>query len=73
MSTQQMRKRVAQLEEKRNPKYDGTITWEDFLEFRDLQRDPQRLQEMVSRPAGAKYRALLAALERSAAERTDRQ
>jgi hypothetical protein len=66
-------KRVEKVEEKRNPKHDGTFTWKDFLELRNLQRDPQQFQEMLSRPEGAKYRALMAALERHAAERTDRQ
>jgi hypothetical protein len=68
MSTRQMRRRLAKVQEKISPGGDGTCTWEEFNRLL-WQRDKQKYLAMVHEAGGDMSRSFVAQFEREDAER----
>ena len=68
MSTRQMRKRLAKVEERVNPEHDGTVTWEEFNR-RLWRQDKKKYMEMVSEQKDYLCSSFEAQFEREDAER----
>jgi hypothetical protein len=58
-----MRKRLAKVQEKVSPEYDGTCTWEELNRLL-WRRDKQKYLEMVNEPDGYMSRSFVAQFER---------
>jgi hypothetical protein len=71
MSTRQMRKRLAKVQEKVNPEDDGTCTWEEFNRLL-WQRDKQKYLEMEKESDSDLCHSFVAQFEREDAERAAR-
>ena len=63
MSTRQMRRRLAKVQEKVSPEHDGTYTLEELCRLL-WQQDKQKYREMANGPDGYMYRFFVAQFER---------
>jgi hypothetical protein len=71
MSTRQLRKRLAKVQEKLSPEHDGGYTWEELNRLL-WRQDRQKYLEMANGPDGYMCRSFVAQFEREDAERAAR-